>query len=93
MSYGEYPITARQIKVMLMRELLDVIDNDTLSDFTIAQHMAHILRTKQVPKPCYDWSDNDLLISLQAYRRELLSGDLEDEPISAIGEVCCKRYG
>jgi hypothetical protein len=74
-------INERQIRVMLIRELFTILTDDSLSDYSIAQHLIHILRTKQCHKDNYEWTENDLLISVQSYKQELLR-ELIIDPIA-----------
>jgi len=72
MSYITIPISERQIRVMLIRELFTILTDESLSDYSMAQHLIHILRTKQCHKDNYEWTENDLLVSVQSYKQELL---------------------
>jgi len=72
MSYISNEISKQQIRVMLIRELFTILTDDSLSDYSIPQHLIHILRTKQCHKDNYEWTENDLLISVQSYKQELL---------------------
>lgn len=62
-----------------LKELGDIFRlNDGDSDFTMAQHLIHLLRRKGNLTDPYYWDDDQLMRKLSSYKRELRD-NLTDE--------------
>jgi hypothetical protein len=55
-----------QIKSQIIHNFVEVIE--LFPQYTLAQHMVHILRPQT---GCYQWSDAELLKKVEKYRDEL----------------------
>ena len=58
-----------QIEQQIFHILIDVVE--LYPQYTLAQHLGHVLRKKTEPKEFYFWSDELLLKKLEDYYDEL----------------------
>jgi hypothetical protein len=57
------------VKSLVFRELAEAVE--LFPDYSIVQHICHVIRKKGAGKDPYFLSDNDLLTRLETYVREL----------------------
>jgi len=60
-----------KVKAQFFKLLMDI--SNFFPDYTMSQHMAHILRSKGDDKKPYHWTDEELLKKTEKYYDELNS--------------------
>lgn len=60
-----------QIKQLIFHNIMQIVEQ--FPQYTIAQHLAHIMRKKSDSQKSYYWSDEKLLKKFEDYKDELES--------------------
>lgn len=59
----------KQVEEQIFYNLAKIVEK--YPQYTMAQHLAHVLRKKNDPQDGYSWSDEKLLKKFEGYRDEL----------------------
>lgn len=59
----------KQVEEQIFFNLMQIVQS--FPQYSVAQHLAHILRRKLDAEECYHWADDKLLKKFEDYRDEL----------------------
>lgn len=63
-------LQAKQVQALAFKEFVDILEDS--SGLTLSQHFILILRpSNNNGIPVYDWTDDQLLLVIQAYKKEI----------------------